>query len=328
MKTNPDHERLFSRVCDGLASAAETTEFHHLLRTDADALDAWLHYSAMHVELAGGSHLAESAPTKLAFANGAGREKDAPDVVRISRRHSWLQWAPQAAAGVAFGLFTATIVWAYVAPEIVRSRTLWEDDFENATAPLATRVPLETGIWRGDTAAIVGAVHGVNPAHGLQMMRLLRPDAEVTPKPAKGHIAAVYRLIDLRPLRGEFADGAGVVEASVSFNAREFPADERYGCAITLYALDAETMPDRAERVGTALTTDALAMARSGRTMLDRDPASWQRVTTEIRLPTNAEFLVVRLHVSQAFGSGDTTRFNGSFADDVRVSFTRRAPLP
>ena len=206
--------------------------------------------------------------------------------------------------------------------------TLLAEDFESAAAAPASRVPLEVGLWRGDSAEIVGPESAVLPAKGTKMLRFLRADAEVPAKPSGGHIAVVYRLIDLRPFRAEFADGAGVLEVSARFNAMEFPADERYGCAISLYALEADSIPERVGRLGSALADEALAMARSSRTKLDRDPASWQRLTTELRLPPNAEFVAVRLHINQTFESGDNPVFKGSYADDIRVSLTRRAPLP
>ena len=58
MKMTPNHDLLFARVCDGLATAEEIAELDRLLRTDVAALDAWLHYSALHGELAGGTALA------------------------------------------------------------------------------------------------------------------------------------------------------------------------------------------------------------------------------------------------------------------------------
>jgi hypothetical protein len=87
-------------------------------------------------------------------------------------------------------------------------------------------------------------------------------------------------------------------------------------------------VPDGASYIGTALENDASAMVRSSRTKLDRDPAHWQRLTTEMRLPANTEFIVVRLHINQLFESDGTSVFTGSYADDVRVTLSSRPPLP
>jgi hypothetical protein len=313
MSPNPEHADLFARACDGRASAEELAALHRLLRDDPAARDAWLHYAELHGELAAGGALA-AAPAPRRSAPGALRR--------------WLPWSTPAAAGLVVGLCAATMVWAYVRPPVPRMETLVEEDFEDHAVPLAIRTPLEAGVWRSDVAEIVGAEDGVQPAEGQRMLRLLRADHDGRAKPTGGHIAAAYRLIDLRPYRQEIAAGAGVVEISASFNAAVFPEGERYGCAISVYALDEDALPDRPGRLGSTLTNEALAMARSSRTPLDRDPATWQRVTTELRLPADAEYLAVRLHISQAFEAEDRPVFTGSFVDNVRVSLTRRAPLP
>jgi hypothetical protein len=311
---------LFSRVCDGLASAEEITMLHRLIGSDTTTLDAWLRYSALHGELVGGSVL-QSAPRLRVLPAAA----SAP----IQRRF-WSQWRPlaSAAAGVVFGLFSATLVWAYVAPFGGKPVTILDDGFESASAPVVTRVPLKPDVWRGDYAEVVGEQQGVKPEAGQHMLRFLRADSGGKPRAMGGHIADVYRLVDLREHRQEFIDGGAVVQASASVNAMLFPDSERYGCAISIYALDAESVPDSASYIGTALGNDANAMARSSRTKLDRDPAHWQRLTTEMRLPANTEFLVVRLHINQLFESDGSSVFTGSYADDVRVTLTRRSPLP
>lgn len=328
MKPESDRDALFARVCDGLATAEEIAELHRQLRTDAERLDAWLHYSSLHADLAAGSVLPARvhAAAAATFESAAGNA--ARDFSRDPARRLRFPWVPQAAAGLVLGLCAATLVWAYVAPIPPKPLTLLHEDFEDPALALATKAALETGTWRGDAATLVGPQSGITPSSGTRMLRFRREDFDGPAKPAGGHIAVVYRLIDLRPHRHEIARGSGVVEVSASFNAANFPADERYGCAISLYALDAGSLPERAGRLGSALSNEALAMARSSRTMLDRSPAEWQRVTTELRLPPQAEFLAVRLHISQAFESATDSIFSGSYVDDVLVSLTRRPPLP
>lgn len=328
MNANWDNDSLFARVCDGVATAEEIGELHQRLRGDAGAMDSWLHYSALHVELAAGSALPERAsrPSGVPVeSHPASTAHD--DVARVLRPRFRFIWANPAAAGLLVGLFAATLVWAYVAPLPRKALTLLSEDFENSAVPLASKTVLETGIWRGDAAEIVSAQSGVTPESGVKMLRFLRDDFAGRPKPAGGHIAVVYRLIDLRPYHREIVGGNGVAEVSASFNATDFRADERYGCAISLYALDADALPDRPGRLGSVLSNEALAMARSSRTELDRTPTAWQRVTTELRLPPEAEFLAVRLHISQPFESGEHAIFTGSYVDDVRVSLTQRPPL-
>lgn len=320
MTDSNSNDELFSRVCDGLATADEIAALHRSISSDTATLDAWLRYSALHRELVAGAVL-QGAPRLSVLPSTSSS---------ATKRRFWSQWRPlaSAAAGVVFGLFSATLVWAYVVPFGGKPVTVLDESFESSSAPVVTRMPLKPDVWRGDYAEIVGEEQGVKPKAGQHMLRFLRADSGGKPRAMGGHIADVYRLIDLRNHRQEFIDGGAVVQASASVNAMPFPEHERFGCAISIYALDADSVPDSASYIGTALENDANAMARSSRTKLDRDPAHWQRLTTEMRLPSNTEFLVVRLHINQLFESDGSSVFTGSYADDVRVTLTRRSPLP
>lgn len=320
MSDSESNDELFSRVCDGLASADEIAALHRMISADTATLDAWLRYSALHGELVGGAVLQSAARLRVLPST--------PSVA--TKRRFWSQWRTltSAAAGVVFGLFSATLVWAYVVPLSGKPVTVLDESFESASAPVVTRVPLKPDVWRGDYAEVVGDEQDVKPEAGQHMLRFLRAELGGKPRAMGGHIADVYRLIDLRGHRQVFIDGGAVMQASASVNAMAFPENERFGCAISIYALDADSVPDSASYIGTALENDANAMARSSRTKLDRDPAHWQRLSTEMRLPANTEFLVVRLHINQLFESDGSSVFTGSYVDDVRVTLTRRSPLP
>ncbi len=315
---NSDQEKLelARRHLDGTATADETRALEELLRTDAPFRRQFLRY------------------TNVDAALGSGRLSAAPvvqpaQVVHHPAWFGWFQWRPLtvAAAGLVFGAFTASVVWAYVTPLAAKATTLLAEDFETTSAPVRTGVALEPGVWRGDFAEIVGEEHGVKPASGVRMLRFLRANYDGKARAAGGHLADVYRLIDVRPQRSELADGGAVVQVSAGFNAVPFPPDEKFGCALSIYALDAETAPSGPKRIGTALMSDSLAMARSSRTRLDRAPATWQRLTTELRVPANTDYLVVRLHITQGFDLDGRATFTGAYADDVRVELVRRTLL-
>lgn len=247
---------------------------------------------------------------------------------KATRPPGWYGWRPltSAAAGILFGMLCTSVVFGFVAP-LTGSLTLLDESFEGASQP-TSKVALEPGVWRGDQAVIVNAEQDVAPVSGRRMLRFLRQDHQGKARAARGHIADVYRLIDLRGQREDVAQGDVVVQASASVNAISFPEGEKFGCAISLFALDADALPESASYIGTALENEANAMARSSRTKMDRDPASWQRLATEMRLPANTDYIVVRLHISQSFDSNGAPVFTGSYADDVRVTITRRTPLP
>ncbi|MEO6750391.1 MAG: hypothetical protein ABIP85_01310, partial [Chthoniobacteraceae bacterium] len=70
-----------------------------------------------------------------------------------------------------------------------------------------------------------------------------------------------------------------------------------------------------------------LAVAKAGGMRLDRDPATWQRVTGDLRLPVNADFIMAHISIHHARGPSPRGTFGGHYVDDVRLTMTRRPPL-
>ena len=129
---------------------------------------------------------------------------------------------------------------------------------------------------------------------------------------ADGHELWRYDTLDAIP-RDVVVAGANVLFGSRSYS---------------IFALDAEMATNGSTQIGSTLMTDSLAMTRSDRgRLIDRDPAMWQRVTSELRLPTGTDFAMIRLHIHRGLHSPGVT-FAGHYADDVHVSLIRRAPLP
>lgn len=250
-------------------------------------------------------------------------------VLLTSSRPVWLQWRPlaAAAAGIVFGILCTSVVFAYVAPLAGKMVKLLQESFESGPAPLVTGVPVVPGRWSGDYSEVVGEQQGVKPEHGQRMLRFLRADYEGKAN-AGGYVADVQQLIDLRPYQREFADGGAVLQLSAGFNAFEFPASESYGGLMSLHALDAEMVTSGFMDDRQMLNAESLAMASSSRLLLDRSPATWQRLTTELRLPPNTEFLLIRVGVTHVTKAQRRSEFDGHYLDDVRVVVTRRAPLP
>jgi hypothetical protein len=245
-------------------------------------------------------------------------------------RGSWLSWRPltAAAAGIVLGMFCTSIVFAYVAPSLGKVITLLQESFESGPAPLVIGVPIQAGKWSGDFTEVVGGQQGVSPESGTKMLRFLRADFEGKVKPEGSYISDVYRLIDLRPYQREFADGGAVVKLSAAFNAFAFPAEEAFRCSVLLYALDAETAMNGSTRSGEKLLTDCLAMARNSHLKLDRDPATWQRLNAELRLPPNVDFIFIRIALAHSNQAQRSVMFDGHYLDGVRLTLARRAPLP
>jgi hypothetical protein len=242
----------------------------------------------------------------------------------------WFSWRPltAAAAGIVFGMLCTSAVFGFVVPGTGKVMTLLQEGFEAGPAPLVIGMPIETDKWSGDYTEVVGEQQGVKPAGGTKMLRLLRADFEGKARVEGNYFADVYRLIDVRPYQREFADGGAVVHLSAAFNAFAFPAEEAFGGSVGIHALNAATAADGSHRSEWTIYSDSLAMARNNPLKLDRDPATWQRLGTELRLPPNTEFLLIRISVNHSTPSQRRVSFDGHYVDDVRLSMARRAPLP
>ncbi len=241
----------------------------------------------------------------------------------------WLSWRPltAAAAGIVFGMFCSSMLFAYVGPSLGKAMSLLQDGFESGPAPLVIGVPLEPGKWSGDHSEVVEQ-QGVKPASGKNMLRFLRGDYEGRDIPSS-HSSDVFRLVDVRPFRREFADGGAVVQLTAVFNAMPFPADESFNATLTLFALDASLVGNEVVKGENVLSVESLAFSRSSRVGMDRHPATWQKVSNELRLPPSTEFLMVRMGMSNNTKLKDKRRdsFAGHFADNVQLVIARRPEI-
>lgn len=316
MKAIPyEWHALFQAGLDGRITAEQTERLNELLRTDLRARDFYLELADTHSCLAVDEQLWSDERPQRAVA--------APQ--RTSRFAG--RSLAAVAAGLVFGLLSASAVWAYVVPLASRGIDLFHESFETALSPLTAGMPNEVGVWSGDDTEIVRDQQGVKPEAGDKMLRLLRADYRGK-EVAGGYIANLYRLIDLRPYRDELAGGGAVAQFSVGFNAQAFPAAENYRGLMSLHALDAEAIKHGALIDRQTLNAEALCMTGSSRLMLDRDPATWQRQSAELRLPPNAEYLLIHVGVTHGTKSQRRAEFDGHYLDEVRIVLTRRAPLP
>jgi len=136
--------------------------------------------------------------------------------------------------------------------------------------------------------------------------------------------------VDLRPYRREYADGGVVVQLTAVFNALPFPEDESFSATLTLFALTGSVVGNEMLKAENVLSTESLALSRSSKVAMDRDPATWQRVINELRLPPESDYLMLRMGMSNDTKSEGKRRdrFAGHFVDKVQLVIARRAEIP
>ncbi len=323
-----ERQRLLERLKSDAAfrvECAEEVQLLGLVKTVQTPTPRWLD---LHDALSLNTELNEPVPGDLArrVAEQIGHKQAAHQ--QPVRR--WLARRPltAAAAGLMIGLLGASLVFAYVAPSLGKATTLLQESFESGPSPLVAGVPQEVGRWSGDFTEVVSEQEGVKPETGKKMLRFLRADYEGKVKPEGSYISEVYQLIDLRPYQREFADGGAVVQLSAAFNAFAFPVEEAFGCSVSLHAMDAEMALSGVTQMSDMFLTDCLAMARNNRMKVDRHPATWQRLSAELRLPPGAEYLLIRIGLEHSNKTQRRVNFDGHYLDDVRLTLARRAALP
>ena len=273
----------------GITTDEEASHLQDSLKRDDAVARLYLRY--MNLDLALAAHASSSDLMREMLL--------LPSQGEAWRWASWFPWRLLTAvvAGIAFGILCTSMVFGFVSPSLGKVVTLLDDSFESGPAPLLTGVPIEPERWSGDYSEVVGEQLGVKPESGRKMLRFLRGDYEGKPNPEGSKIGDMYRLIDMRPYRKEFADGGAVLQFSAGFNAFAFPEKEKYRFKMSIHAFDAETATKGSWRVGNTLAADELAGAGAGRIKLDRNPATWQRMTGDLRLPGNTDFLLIHIAI-------------------------------
>ena len=239
----------------------------------------------------------------------------------------WFSWKPvtMAAAGLVFGLLSASMVFGFVGRSVEKMVSLLQESFESGPAPLITGVPQELNRWSGDFSEIVGAQQGVKPRDGGKMLRLLRSDFEGKTSSKATRQADLMYIVDVRAFMREASGGEVVITLSALFNAAPFPNGENYDGVVTLWALGPRFPTEE------NLMEDALAHSVGLCRPLDRDVNTWQNAFTRLLLPPGTEMVLLKISFSPKPESGeslspppDHVTFVGHFVDDLRASVSIR----
>jgi hypothetical protein len=226
-----------------------------------------------------------------------------------------------AAAGLVFGMFCTSVVFAYAKPKssvaVTRLLPLEDADFESGLQVPARGIPARAGVWSGDFSRVVVAENGITPKHGQRMLRFLRSDNELLPQNERSYVGEVAQVIDLRPMRAELLGAEQLVEVSAQFNSIAAPPGDTYEFAVKAAAFRGDIAD------APRLWEDREASAsRSNRSVVaDPDGGKWQRVAAPLVVPPDADFLVIECAV--VFKGPQVERgaaeFPGHYVDQVEV---------
>ncbi len=321
---NTDHSPLILAYLDGTISGEELARLNAVLLESADARAQLRSLAATDVRL---RELAADATC----AAPVGPRAHQP---RLGTTVSWLDrvllrgWRAPSAAGLAIGAAFTSVVWAYVAPPAAEAMqhlaTLVADSFETGSRPGSEGVPQAFGTWGGDQAELATAGAGVTPRTGLRMLRLLRSDY-VGENSVLSHVGDQLQIIDLAAYRDAIETGRVVAHAEVWFNQVPPGAGEEFAGGVTLFAFARDPRDYRSE-TWNVWYEGHLGLSGQQQQRTDRDPATWERVSTRLPLPSGTRFLVVHIRVNRTRPEPTATpiTFAGSYVDDVKAELLLR----
>jgi hypothetical protein len=337
MHPNDPRLELIRLHLEGNATAQESAALEEHLRNDPEFRDFYVR--SVNLDLA----LADTVKLSVRPAG------ETAGVSSQSIRGPWWQRRPLSAmaAGVVFGMFSSSAVWAYVAPMAAKAVTFFRESFESGRAPLVNGFPIVPGVWGGDFSEVVGHQQGVLPANGHRMLRLLRADHSGK-NPEIGYSCSLSRIIDLQQHRAHLADDNRVLSVEARFNATDSAEPGRYLCGASLFALN--DLPDRPgeteifahiqrekqifrEAVKSDGVRGEFSPASAHRSFALEAGLGWQKLRIDLRLPPGTRYLLMEMRVTdrkaaQQRVDSSQVAFPGHFIDDIEVSLARSHSLP
>lgn len=322
---NTDHSPLILAYLDGTISGEEMARFNAVLLESADARAQLRSWAAADVRLrelaADAAHAAVVRPGTRESQAGAGKSASWLDRVLLRG------WRAPSAAGLAIGAAFTSVVWAYVSRRRPKRCSIWPRwslTVLKRVRGRAAGVPREFGTWGGDHAELATAGAGVTPRTGPRMLRLLRSDY-VGENSMLSHVGDQLQIIDLAAHRAAIGTGRVVAHAEAWFNQVAPGAGEEFAGGVTLFAFARDPRDYRSE-TWNAWYEGHLGLSGQQQERTDRDPATWERVSTRLPLPPGTRFLVVHIRINRTRPEPTATpiTFAGSYVDDVKAELLLR----
>lgn len=290
MNTDPHRlHHLFGAHSDGTITPEEHAELQQRLRDDPAARKLWF----VHQDVDAGLHeLAHAIEPSTAIPSAGSR---------------WFAWRPlaAAAAGLAVGLFSASVVFGIVYQRSVEKRVplaLFEPGFENAQMPLVAGFQGGMGRWSGDAGQIVGAESGISPKEGKSMLRL-EPMSKGSPR--------IFQVLDLQSLSSGTGESPEI-EISAAFATAVTDSTVRF----MVRAFCITEAPENLDAGWFDRREESIASAAHGMDVLP-GVKGWQTVSVKLQVPPTARSLVLFLGVRTPDKNARTAPH---FVDDVRVT--------
>ena len=300
MKTE-ELDHLIHHCLEGCLSESEAARLSALLEQSAEARERYWATASVH-------GLLEDSLQQASLRVISGQETRAQNpVVR------WFPWRPltAAAAGIVFGILSASMVWAYAVPLAERltheSFPALTDRLEEAARSPVRGFPRQANVWTGELFA--------SPDRGEGMIRL-KPNAA-------RRLGYVWRIIDLAEQDLPVSGKSCSLEVLASFAAPDLAPESRY--QIRLAAFSEAPAEVRAIWNNEPLLFDSVLQHIGRNVHTAAGDTAWHEVRATLEIPPGTRSLVICLGA----GHSDPARpTQGHYLDAVHARFVvQESPL-
>lgn len=303
MKTD-ELDHLIHHCLEGYLSDSEAARLSALLEISAEARERYWATASVH-------GLLEDSLQQASLRVISGQETRAQNPAA-----RWFQWRPltAAAAGLAFGIFGASMVWAYALPmasrAVERTVSVLSEGFEKADLTPSRGFPRQANEWSGDVSAPVTAESGLAPIEGDRMARLEKAASSAR------RFSYAWRILDLAEHSALDEAETRKVEVTAAFNTAGEARPLHYQIRLAAFSQE----PGGVRRIWNhePVLFDTVLQHVGRNVITSADQPGWQTVQASMELPPGTRSVVISL----AAGAADDEPPPGShYLDNVRVRF-------
>lgn len=291
---------LFAGHAAETLTADEHAELQDTLRSDVEARRLWF----VHQDVESGIQSRSAVQTAVVST-------------KMTKVNPWRQWRPltAAAAGLAIGLFSASLVFGIVTQRHVRVDTVLNEGFENAAMPIDPTASARRDVWAGEMLPPIGESAQVKPAEGKLMA--------VLPPHDRRRLSYAFRFFDVSSLPVAMEGQTRQIEVTARFHGETPGVRDKFQICLAAFAEDVA----EAREIWTRNAMDDQALLRVTRTVkTEPDASGWTTVQSVIDVPEDAKVLLVSLAAGSVHAGQSKTEH---YLDDVQVRLiTSDAVLP
>ncbi len=300
-KNTSDLDDVLNKYLDGSLTEEEAMDLSNRIEESSEVRERYWELASIHGMV---EQTIQSASLQAATGRESAEPERRPRVSGLSRIKTGI-------AGLAIGVFSVSVVWAFNLPQDEKSdqeiREIVSESFEDPGKEFKSRFPSEAGKWFGEISSI-SADEAISSASGVRVAQFLDNP--------KAKFAYARYLVDL----DEYAKPGQNQSRSVRVEASFFASnpDESSVFQIRLAAFSQEPQEVRPIWNNQEVLFDQV-LQHVGRNHITKpgQKPDWQRLEASIEIPPETRSLVISLGAGMVDPNADKSNH---YLDDVRVS--------